>query len=1632
MLLKGELCMKRILCLCLLACLLVCGVPFGANAEEAKAGYTLTPVSYRANGIATDSTFILTTPDETTPEAVADMLSIDGEPAPTVIQEEERRFRIQPAAPFHGNTLYFFRVSQEGQDDVTWAFQTETSFQITSTLPSDQAVGVPVDSGIEITFSNVGYSPLDNHFSISPAVAGRFEYHDETAVFVPEGLAYDTVYTVTLKAGITLPETGETLDEDYTFAFKTVAEPDAAKVEEPAAYFSLTSDYAEANSLMPASINIYTYFSDSELKNPAVDIQAHRFSDAETAISLIQMWRKVPTWAFRSKELIDPSGMEQVMQFQTAVLDTDWQHEITFPDTLDSGFYLITVTLEGQQQQMIVQVSDLPVQVVSDKAQTLVWVNDSTTGRGAAGATVYDPLTGKVCGTDENGLAILDRALEVSQRFERLDIIAEDGKQMIWMQPESWYGYDYAYHTVEQSFWSVLRLDRTLFQADDTVPYWGFVRPRSAEDTLPDAVTVTLTQGYGSGVYGSRDVLVKETVTVDENGIYTGALRLPVLEEGGYYLQAYVGDLLLDAVAITIDDYVKPQYQMQVTTDKKAFFAEEPITFTIQASFFEGTPVSALPVTIHSYGYNLIPRGADSGVTDAEGKLEIVYRFHPTEDAQGYSDVSFSAEATLPEAGEISAQAGPRVFINDIDMDVSSKRQGKNASMTVDVNTITLDRLNNGTAENSSDYLDQPVTGKQIDVQVVRQYYEKIKSGERYDFIEKKNVPLYAYESKEEILESFTVSTDQSGHAEKAFQVPDREGESYFLRLTCQDESGRRIEKKVYVGQGYPDPWMISSESYALEGEKEAYQIGDEVSLQIKRGVEEIQNGNFLFVKMRDGIRDYAAGQDTYRFTFAEEDVPNIWVKAYYFDGQGYASGSLLQECLELDTADKKLNLEIQFDKESYRPGDTCTVTVTATDQAGVPKETNLNLSVVDEALFSLKDYSSDTLLHLYRLLYAGRYYEAATHNSAGYIIAGESAGGGGAYGPMSSSPPRSNFQDTAAFASLRTDANGKGSYTFTLPDNITTWRLTAAGVSDDLCAGDTTVQIPVTKPCFINYTLNDTFLIGDIPVVGVNAYGTGLRGSDRVRFTVWDQAAPDQAYTAEGNAFERINIPLWEMNTAGTHSLVIQAETDSGLSDAVVHTYRVLETYREMETAQYYDVTTGTEFAAGEDGMTEITFTDRGRGKYLYLLRSLLYPYGDRVEKLTAEREAARLIQAYFPELELHYDEAQFDPSLYQRAGGMGILPYADVDLELTVKLMPYVKDEIDRIALKDYLYRCFEGDNAANKLCALYGLAQLHEPVLIALDRYAALDTLSVEDTVYLALGYLALGEAEKASQIYDARIAPMLEQQTPYYRVNTGTDSDDILKATSAALSLAAQLDKPEQEGMYQYCMDNNTEDILVHLEKLTYASYALQKAESAQARITYQLFDETYSRELGNGGSYTLRIPSQNIDKLKLLEVTGDVGAVAVYNVPMTSIGSTDPNITVRRQYYKGNTNEPCTEFNQGDLVRVQLWIDYSQKALQGSYQVTDYLPAGLAYVADSAKIEDEASYGYGYQRYCTVEGQKVTFYDYNRLFDQGYLYYYYARVVNPGSFQAEGLLVQNLYAKDAFTIGESNRITITVN
>ena len=1640
--------------------------------QTPRNGYILAPSMFGLTGIDPQSQFVLQAPSnyDSLPS-----ISIDGQPEPKITREDNRTFIITPAVPLTSNSVYIFRLSRgdnSDEADITWAFQTTVRFEISSSLPRNQSANVPVRTGIEIAFSHGNEINIQDHFSIYPHVAGRFIYRDSTTIFMPtEPLAYGQIYTVVISAGIRLPGTTEIIETDYRFSFET-APTRQQLVQRPASNIRFPNRHVEFPSFANPEITFRLNYS-RDHGRPRISFDIYRIDSRAQAIDATNRLISAPNWSQLSHDgrFMDTSNLTRVYSETIARRrdESGWHETFTLSENLAPGFYVVNATTDDSQNQMILQITDLAVQIVADNNRVLVWVNDMTTGLPVAGASVYDPITGRTVAASRQGIAVVERMLSTG---EYLIVTTSDGKQVVVFAHSSafqsfrggWdWGWDWGWDdcccwgwggssrsrsTSNNNYWTALQLDRTLFQRDDTVSLWGFVQNRRQDENITHVTAILRQRSWG-------DTLHTQNIPVSD-GAYSGEIRLPNLDPGSYELAIFHGSIRLDSIFFTVKDYVTPPYQLTVTPSINAIFAGEEVTFSARTAFFEGTPVPDLDISYGFQGRDLrIPPSGRSD-TDIEGLVELTAR--PTvanSEAQSERSLRFSAEATLPEIGWVHQAASVRVFINDISVRPGAMRTGADATLTVNVNDITLERINDGSAAHRGDFLCEPTANQRISVEITEVYWQRIRDGERYDHVTRQVVAWYRHERRERVVERFEMTTNADGEATREFSVPDREHASYIARLTTTDGNGRTIEHRVFIGRDFTSFFRNAGDDrlFLYGADSDGYDIGDSVELTIMRGTEPVTQGNFLFVVVQDGILSYHVGTNPLLFTFDEKHVPNAQVFAFHFNGHTYNSGWHMSQRLRFNPQERQLNINITTCLDAYRPGDMATITVQTTDLSGNPIAANVNVSLVDEALFALMDYNVDTLDMLYRNVSDSLRFSMATHRTfisdgiddeEDVMAESEAASSAPAAAPSPDSGGgddthvRERFEDTAVFKSLRTNAGGEATFTFRLPDNITSWRVTSSAISDDLYAGNAVQNLRVTQPMFLHYTLGSVFLVGDRPYIGVNAYGTSLSGGERVTFEVWSDENPEDIRRATGASFARVNIPMWEKTAEGAGSITIRA-TVLSYNDAVRHTYTVVRSHRQVDSAMFYDVTQNTVFDVNPGGLTNITFTDHGRGQFLrdlFSIRNAWWSTGARIEGFVARREATRLINQHFPDVTTFGDAGNFDALEYQtQSGGIAILPYADADLYTTVMLMPFIMDDVNTVALRSYLRNVFDSQSANNKVLALYGLAMLGEPVLLELHRYAELDGLSVRNSAYIALGFAALGEMQMAEEIFNARIAPHMQAVAPYYRINVGANRAEILEVTSISALLAARLGMPESIGLHSYAVRHrfdasSREDmLLMSIERLNFISFEIENHTNVTASITYTLFGETITSDLSRGRQFTLRIPAQNMHEFNITAITGEVGAVSIVRTPLEDMEIIENDIVIRREFFRADTNTSTNTFEQGDLVRVQITVDYSPRSLSGSYVITDFLPAGLVHVPRSARFGDRASTP-GRQAWVRTEGQRITFFDFNGRFEHGHTYFYYARVISPGTFTAEGTFVQSVGARQYMAVG--NNAVLTVN
>ncbi|MEX2247094.1 MAG: Ig-like domain-containing protein [Dehalococcoidia bacterium] len=1629
-------------------------------------------------GIAADSLFVVESEaGDLDPEQLPALLRVEPEFSFTA-QGDADKITISPSAALREETSYRFALLDPADRHVlrSWSFQTEAPLRVVQTLPAERAVNVPLDTGIELTFSHDGVQDIADQLTIDPPVDGRIEYQKRVAVFIPRRLAPETLYTVTLAPGVRVAGSDLGTEEPFTFRFETGSVTRQDQLPFSPQMVAFARLVYESSTAEPPVLQLAAYGAAQDL---SLSFEVYRYDGAQDFIDAIGETAEVPAWSFfgRRDFRLDPSGLDRAATFTVDAVQPSeqdpYEQYAVFPDQLDPGFYLVQAAWrqQGQEEQFqaLLQVTDLAAYAALSGPKTVVWVNDLTTRAPVEDAQVSDGH-GHAFDTGADGIAMFDTPAPLlppdpaddDDTTVRALRVEHDGREtVVPLQSTAaigiyGYGYDYRYYGgdanyysgVSDDYWSYLYTDRRLYRKTDEINVWGVARKR--EGFQPgEELTLRLTGGDYYDMRYRPSVLAETTVRVSDVGTFEGKLAFEGASAGGYTVEIVAGDTPITQSYVQVQDFVKPAYDITLEPSRRVAIAGDNVNFDITSEFFDGSPVPFIDLTFER------PDGAGPQPlrTDADGHASAGY----VAVAAGPLDGPYSRSAyvypTGPEQGEIYRYTQLYVLPAALTLVAGGEVESGTATVSGTVHNADLSAFDDDESDayfySYDDINGTPAPGRPVALHVVEISYNKVEVGEHYDFIAKVVRKEYRYDAVESVLGDFSAVSAADGTFSTRF--PAAKDKTYRVEVTVQDGAGRTGGTRVYLSgdaipytnysgdrylhlaEAHPD---ITSGGYA---QPRQWSIGDTVALAVTRGGEPPEtdrDARYLFLRARDGLRDYTVRTEpAFEFGFSDAHVPNIIVRAVQFNGRGYDETENYSASLK--ASDRQLNISVTPDRERYEPGDDVTLTVETRGPDGQPVAAEALLSAVDEAIFALEggnSYGQDILGSLYGQLSSGilqtyvpSYITSEQIAPAPNAVGGPDTGPGGAGigipGPStggSLADPRTDFRDLALFRAVRTDDSGRTTVTFPLSDNVTSWRITSRAVTGDLAAGAATASLPVGLPFFVEVTAADEYLAADRPVISLRAFGRALDSGDPVEYRV---IAPSLGLNApavvRGEAFRGAEFALPPL-TQGEHEITVEARSGD-TSDAIVRTLRVVTSRLRRGEARYAELAAGVTLEGAAAGRTRVVFSDHNRGRFYGDLLQLGWTWGDRIDQMLARDLAQELLRTYF-EAEPPYDAPPFDAALYQtEQGGIALFPYAGDDLTLSARALAVAPDRFGRNALAQYFRAVLDDPDETRErsIIALYGLAAAGEPVASSLDALAAEDDLSVRERLYLGLAALSAGDEDLAREQYRRVMVEHGEQRDPFVRVRTGSDQDDILEATALAADLAAGLGDDLAPGLFKYTRANATEDILVELEQISFLSRALPRLPSAPARVSYVLDGRREERDLPPGNSFTLSVTPEQLAQLDPRTLEGYAGIATFFEAPFDpATVDVDPDASVTRI-----VDVDGGGIREGDLVLVRLDYALSPQSLDGCYQITDLLPSGLRAVTRPVRPNEGADIVYPYR----VDGQRVSFCVYRT--GEYRAPQYYARVVTKGTYEAEPAIIQSQQSAQSFNFAPATTVEV---
>jgi hypothetical protein len=1604
----------------------------------------LDPTSSDAGGIALDSSFVLVSRDGTPATELADRLTVSPYVRLARSVSPDGSIMLRPESSLIPGALYRFRLTTvDGGVAGSWAFQAKQPLHVVTTLPGDETTDVPVDTGIEVVFDQDGVSDAGSYFEIEPKVAGRFEQHDRTLVFVPLKLELATVYTVTIRRGIPLRGSDQVLERDVRFSFETTGQ---REVERSVAYLGRV--LLETNTIEPATVTLGQFVPDGQEPSTSLAVNVHRFPDMSAAIRALRRMVDAPRWANWSTEgIIETDGLPRVMKFEAALSPfDDTTRWFRLPDILPAGWYLIDVPQPGRPAQGVLQVTDVAAYAVASSTDTVVWVNDAASGDPIAGAEVRsldpDQSLGK---TDARGLLRAPTPSELRQAdpsdemahhpvvivrdqqgrgaFAALGLETPGGSyppelQRYWLAEDPGSGY-----------WRLLYTDRAVYRSSDTINVWGFVRDRES-GRAPAALELHLVANASySDESGSSGPILPPILSFEvrprSDGSFASTVPLEGVPLGGYTLQLWQGQVRVAETYLSVDIIRKPAYQLEVTTARHVYVAGEELQATVQARFFEGTPVPGVGLSIEAFGEL-------TGRTDATGRESIRARATTDWDG-GLNWASIHAATAGAEEGDISAGTELRILPSSTWIEASGELADgelRLAGTAITVDLADLERRFQADPYGELTPRGAPLGGASVSATVTEQIPVRRLVGQSYDFIEKKVIDRYDYEIQERSLGSRQLRTDADG--KMSLVLPAVTEHSHEVVLTATDAAGRTFRRSISLNPALATQRSTVTRPYlelpsqCKDQASELYAVGDAVSLTVRDGSGPLPTGasnRYLFLEAQRGLRDATVqASPTLSTAFDAADAPNITYAAVRFTGQGYISAGSYGAAIRPET--RALTVELEADAARYRPGGTATVSVRTLGDDGQPVPATVTLRTVDEKLFAIGAAAQvDPLADLYVPVDSGLLSSYTSHQLP-TPMSGDCGGdtGGGGDG-------RSDFRDALAFRQIVTDAQGRGSLSIRLSDDLTSWRVSAAAVSQHLGAGESTLLLPVGLPFFVEPTIAAEYLLRDDPAVRVRAFGTELHEGAPVSFTVESKSLGLAALTIQGTAFKAVDVALPPL-TLGEHSITITARTGSGsdaLSDRVTRRFVVVPSRLRRTDGGFAVLSADYRSPVGAVGLTTYVFSDAGRARFVPMLESLAGSAGARVDQALAADLAREMLIEEFQRDPSKLPPSSFDGSRYQTNDGqVALLPYSGGDLGLTARVALVAPDRFDGARLRQALNSVRDDAQATRerKLLALAGLASLGDPVLPAIRDAAADPDLTVRERLYLALAAASAGDDATARTIERELLGSAGERLGPWLRLRVGDDLDDTIEATSLLALVAAGVGDPLAISLQAYVDANPPSESLTSLEQVTFARALLARLPAAPARFAYTVEGRRAVVDLEAAGSFNLTLTPTQALTLRLEPLGGEVAVATSWQVPATTAEMTrDPAVTIER------TITPAGEIGDDQTVAVTLSVRLGAQSLRGCYSVTDLVPSGLVPVARLETWPNEEEEATDIVPPYLIQGQRVEFCAYRDSRRPTVRLRYIAHVVSTGVFVWEPSIIQASEAAQSGSFTAEQSISI---
>ncbi len=361
---------------------------------------------------------------------------------------------------------------------------------------------------------------------------------------------------------------------------------------------------------------------------------------------------------------------------------------------------------------------------------------------------------------------------------------------------------------------------------------------------------------------------------------------------------------------VEVKQYVLPKFKLAVALDAPYYQPGDVVRGTVSGKYFFGEPVAGGKMRVR--------------VQSAGEASQLVNESDAICDEQGFAAFEF----TLPE------------------------RFGIGNSVSTDTQLEFVVTVEDSAGQRHEAQLARVVTANPIQIEVIQESERLVRESRNTVYVlarysdgspAKARISVTGPDRKQEL------QTDHVGVAAieltpYVYEVP--------LTVKAVDEQGRRGSRAVTLYCDSP------SRNFLIRTDRAVYEGGQTAQLSTVGG----GDGPVFIDLLKEGqtvltdVFETVDGQGRYALDLPPELSGVLELTALRFDEQGRR---IRQTRLIYVRPAGELNIAVQLDRDSYRPGETARLTLDVTDPEGRPAPGAVSLAAVDEAVFSVLGLNS-------------------------------------------------------------------------------------------------------------------------------------------------------------------------------------------------------------------------------------------------------------------------------------------------------------------------------------------------------------------------------------------------------------------------------------------------------------------------------------------------------------------------------------------------------------------------------------------------------------------------------------------------------------------------------------------------